>query len=368
MHDVMIVGAGPAGTAAAWDLLAAGCSVLLADKCDFPRKKACAGGITPKTLNLFRYDISPVIRRSCDRVRIGALGQKDFFIQGKGPLCHMTRREELDTFNLAQVIKLGARFEQIGPVSSVTESLSHVTVRTGGQQSGNGAGDGARYQARYLIGADGANSVIRRLILKHPKIMKSFAVEADVDIKNPMHQEMTFDFVPGLKGYYWVFPRDDHVNIGIYTLNGPKSNSMERLKRYALKRLGTHRLENIRGYPLGLGGYRHNPSARRVLLAGDAAGMCEPLLGEGLYGAVKSGQGAATAVIQALGGVTAGASGHYRTGLNRLKKDLLLYELSSRWFYRFPGMSLTLLSKPRIHQRFSHGFSDGLSLSQILKL
>ena len=74
LWDAMVVGAGPAGCAAAYDLAAAGQSVLLLDKRDFPRAKACAGGLTIKAVQALRYSIDPVVRKVIGRVRLEGEG------------------------------------------------------------------------------------------------------------------------------------------------------------------------------------------------------------------------------------------------------------------------------------------------------
>src|ERR1700761_5250273 len=70
LWDAMVVGAGPAGCAAAYDLAAAGLSVLLLDHKDFPRAKACAGGLTSKAVQALRYSIDPVVRKVIGRIRL----------------------------------------------------------------------------------------------------------------------------------------------------------------------------------------------------------------------------------------------------------------------------------------------------------
>ena len=91
MYDVIIIGAGPAGTAAGYHLARKGRSVLLLDRRTFPRKKACAGGVTPKAMALFDYDISHLVRRTCRKVKVTRPGKNAFFIKNTNPLCYITR-------------------------------------------------------------------------------------------------------------------------------------------------------------------------------------------------------------------------------------------------------------------------------------
>src|SRR6185312_7247951 len=100
-------------------------------------------------------------------------------------------------------------------------------------------------------------------------------------------------------GYGWLFPKGDHVNVGIYTSDSAVPLARESLLAYARRRLGTGKVEDIKGFPLGFGGRTYRPAHPRVILAGDAGGFAEPLLGEGLYNAVKTGLAAGDALAEA---------------------------------------------------------------------
>jgi geranylgeranyl reductase family protein len=354
--DVAVIGAGPAGTAAAYDLLAAGKRVLVVDKHQFPRKKACAGGITPKAYHLFRYDISSIVKRKCCRIRINpGLRKNPFVIENHQPLCYMTRREDMDLLAFHKIMEKGADFRVVKKIRSIVETSSGVTIHT----------DSGRFKAGHLIGADGANSSVRRLVSPGRVWQKQFAVEADVKIDTPRLCPMEFDFSISRNGYYWIFPRDDHVNIGRYSTDARPGFQIRQLAEYARKRFSTTRLEAIRGYPICTGGFKNRLDFKRILLAGDAAGLAEPLLGEGIFFAVKSGQLAARAILTSEPRqATAGKL--YQKLLKGVHADLRWADLGAGWFYRFPGISLKALSLPWIHQYLSRGYGDGKTIRQIL--
>jgi len=223
MFDVAVIGAGPAGTAAAFVLLEKGLKVLLLDKYEFPRKKPCAGGITPKGYHLFPYDISPVIKRECRTIKITPPGSTPFLIQDEKTLCHMTRREELDLFSLRQVMKKGAEFRVIKEIQSICEKADLVEIDAGRDS----------FKASYLIGADGANSIVRRFAAKDRFWRKQMAIEADVKLGRPEKYPMEFDFSRLKNGYFWIFPKDDHVNIGIYSFGSQAGLQTRQLFEYA---------------------------------------------------------------------------------------------------------------------------------------
>ena len=244
MYDVIIIGAGPAGTVAGYLLGRAGLSVLLLDRKNFPRKKACAGGITPKAMALFPFDISCLIRRTCREVKIIRPGNASFTVKAKDPLCYITKRMDLDAYSLEKAVQAGCRFRKIDWIIDLNQNNHGVSLTL----SCDGKTDIVR--AGHLIGADGANSKVRRLIGdQKSRIIKLPALEADVPVKNAGLHPMTFDFSRNIRGYYWIFPRKTHVNIGIFSAlpNGVMNRDL--LKNYAKDRLKTDILTDVRGYP-----------------------------------------------------------------------------------------------------------------------
>ena len=355
MFDIIVIGAGPAGTAAAFDLLTYGFKVLLVDKYPFPRKKACAGGITPKGYHLFRYDISSQVKRQCHAVKITPPSRNSFLIKDEKTLCYMTKREELDFFSLKMVMDKGAVFKVIKTIYSIEEGKNSIQINT----------SGGKFSARFLIGADGSNSRVRQLTATPRFYQKQFALEADVMLERPDKFHMEFDFSRMKKGYYWIFPKDDHVNIGIYSVNPDDKPKIKELEDFAGQRLNSSRLDRIKGYPLCTGGYQYQPYSNRVLLAGDAAGLTERLFGEGIYFAVKSGQDAALSIFQCAQRQGL-AIDLYLNKLKHIQADLSLHHYSAGWFYKFPWISLKALSVRPVNKPFAKGYAQGKTLSQIL--
>ncbi len=299
-YDVIIAGAGPAGTAAGFDLVSAGYAVLLLDRQRFPRKKACAGGLTSKAVAQYAYDISGLIERSCHEMVIHRPDGTSFVIRERRPLCHMTRRADLDQYCLNRFRSAGGQFRNVDRIRSMVQHDDSVTIHTS-----RGA-----FSARYLMGADGANSRIRAL-LNHKTLQtrpycihKIFGLEADVRVSRPEQVSMTLAFFQNQPGYYWIFPKKTHVNVGIFSRARTPMVSEKNLAAFAGRYLGTEHLSHVTGYPIGTGGgwLCGSPGAGRVLLAGDAAGFAESVFGEGICFAVTSGRAAATAVMGALTG------------------------------------------------------------------
>ncbi|WP_020589236.1 geranylgeranyl reductase family protein [Desulfobacter curvatus] len=366
MYDVIITGAGPAGTAAGYLLGRAGFSVLLLDRKTFPRKKACAGGITPKAMALFPFDISCFVRRTCREVKITRPGNASFIVKAKAPLCYITKRTDLDAYSLEKALQAGCRFSKIDRIIHLEQDDHGINLTF----SCDGKTDCVR--AGHLIGADGANSKIRRLVGgQWSSIIKLPALEADVPVKNAGRYPMEFDFSRDIQGYYWIFPRKTRVNIGIFSAlpNGTMNRTL--LKNYAGERFKTDALTDVKGYPIATSYGRAYLGTGRVLLAGDAAGLAEPLLGEGIYSALKSGILSARAIEHADGrkasARSADALGWYRQALGGLQLDLRLYRYCASILYRFQKWSLAAGSCSILQNCFSRGYSKGKALHEILR-
>jgi flavin-dependent dehydrogenase len=228
--------------------------------------------------------------------------------------------------------------------------------------------DGRRITAQYLIGADGANSIVRRLATKGTWFQRGFAIEGVVPYgvigREPL-AEFFFGYVAN--GYGWLFPKRDHVNVGVYTYDDNVSLSKDQLRAYALDRLGTGKVEHIAGYPLGFGGRRYAPTSDRVVLVGDAAGFAEPLLGEGIHNAVKSGQIAAKAIISVRDGTERDLRSAYRSGLRPVTNDVARCDdLARNFFYgNLDGIGFGALSFPISKAALMCGFAAGKTMYEI---
>ena len=207
MYDVIVVGGGPAGSSAAYALCQAGRRVLILEKETLPRYKTCGGGLSTRMLKkYFPYSFEPVIETRC-RTMSYALGRQVVQIPVPEGQLGLVMRDRFDDYLLSQS---GAEVRQGVEVRKVRELADRVEVEAAG---------GEILEARYLIGADGANSkVARSLGLRRGKRLVA-AIEVEVPLppngNNRIPAGPLFIFGEIGLGYLWIFPKAGHLSVGI---------------------------------------------------------------------------------------------------------------------------------------------------------
>lgn len=354
-YDAIVVGAGPSGCAAAYDLATAGYSVLLLDRHQFPRVKPCAGALTIKTVRALRFRVDPVVRAIADGIHVTRDLGDTSELRSKIPICLMTVRSEFDDFCLRKTIDAGAEFQVIDGLISFEEETDTVVLRT---RSGD-------FRAQFLIGADGANSKVRMLLGDQNWFRRGLAIEAHAPLHNDAKaMEIDFGVVP--RGYGWSFQKGDHLNVGLYTEAAGIKLTRAALAEYLKRKFACTEFDHFIGHYLGLGGLGYVPKQRRTFLVGDAAGLTDPLSGEGICNAVRSGQAAASAIISELrDGMDAREC--YRQALGGIHEDLQFCERATSKFYDRLGGSFSVLRMPGIKRALMNGYALGMTLSAIRK-
>jgi len=290
--DVAVVGAGPAGSTTAYRLARAGARVLLVDKACFPRDKPCGGGLTLRAVRELPFAVDAVVEDVVTRVEC-RLNYGRSFERGSRELCLMTQRRRLDHLLVERAAEAGADFRDGVRIDVESETCVRV--------------DGAPVEVRVLVGADGANGTTARTFGLGDEIVHGVALEGNVAHdhldKDRYAGRMVLEFgvVPG--GYAWVFPKGDHVNVGVggWASIGPRAREDLRVlcERHDID---PARVTDTRGHRLPM----RRPGARLVrtntLLVGDAAGLIDPVSGDGIYEALVSARLATTAILELLAG------------------------------------------------------------------
>lgn len=355
-YDVCVIGAGPAGCSAAYQLSQSGLSVLLIDKSEFPRVKPCAGGVTIKSIQALPYAITPVIRRICRNIVIGNGQTKKTMFSGKSPLCAMTIRSEFDTFCLQKTIERGVIFEVHSKIVSIETTDQHIEIKT----------SRSIIFAKYLLGADGVNSTVRKLTNVFSDIKKATAVEGKVYLSESQMPDLEIDFGYVKNGYGWIFPKHDHINIGLYSYNPEEKLGRSRLEEYTKAKFPGYYLKEIEGFQMGISTQKYIPKSSNIFLIGDAAGLVDSLLGEGIFNAIKSGQLVAEAIINATKDGSS-ALQNFSLQLEKLQKDLDICQNSADWFYNNLKKGYFALTTMPVKYCLLKGFASGLTFGQTKK-
>lgn len=301
--DVLIIGGGPAGASAAMTLARQGRHALLLDKAAFPRPKLCGGLLTRKSMLLLQrvFGLTPEQGLAEGVLDFQASGYQVFqrrrmlFQSPDGYPFHFVKRDVLDTHLLRQAQAAGVDVRENSEVCDVIPQQGRVTTR-----------HGQVLQAQVIIAADGANSIARRRSGFDPKAWKhnlAAAMEIHIPRKQlddpPDKPRVYTGFAGG--GYCWSFPNSDRVALGVCELVRSPTTLKHRFNDF-VQELGLEQggLPKPGAHPLPYGNYLKQPAHERVLLAGDAAGMVEPLFGEGMFFAMRSGELAAATVGEAL--------------------------------------------------------------------
>jgi geranylgeranyl reductase family protein len=349
--DAIVVGAGPAGSSAALDLAQSRARVLLVDRREFPRDKPCGGALTAKAWRAITVDLGAVIRHRTRHLVAGRLLERgrETLALSRAPTVAMTLRSELDEALRRAALAAGAEYRRIEALTAIETRDGAVVARTPG-------GD---LEAAALIGADGANSTVRRILSGGDDHLlgRGFAIEARVGRPAP-DDRVWFDFGVCALGYGWAFPKGDHWNVGLYSADARFVPGETQLRRYASARLGTTEITDLKGAPLTFGGHR-STSAPRVLLAGDAGGFAEITLGEGIYYAVSTGRLAARAILESRpDGAAPGPI--YDRLLAPVRRDLATAERLGMKFHRNVGLGYRVLLAAPIRHLLIKAFALGV--------
>jgi geranylgeranyl reductase family protein len=280
--DVAVIGAGPAGSTTAYRLAGAGARVLLLDRARFPRDKPCGGGLTLRAVKELPFSVEPVVEDVVRHVEC-RLNYGRSFVRGDRDLALMTQRRRLDQFLVERAVDAGAEF------------------RDGVK------GDPAALGARVIVAADGANGTATRALGLGGDIVHGVALEGNVAHTHVDAERyagrmvLEFGVVPG--GYGWVFPKGDHVNVGV----GGWHTIGTRAREYLGVLCERHGIDpgavtDTRGHRLPM----RRPGARlacgNALAVGDAAGLVDPVSGDGMYEAFVSSRLAAAGILDVLEG------------------------------------------------------------------
>ncbi|MDG2989333.1 geranylgeranyl reductase family protein [Candidatus Synechococcus calcipolaris G9] len=333
MYDCIIVGAGPAGGAAAYHLAKRGRSVLILEKEVFPRYKPCGGGVSPAIAPWFDFDFSPAISLKLRTLRYTWKFDDAVEVELETPEpIWLVRRDVFDHFLVQQAQAQGATLQDQTSVTAIEWLGDRWRVQTPQEP----------LEAQYLIGADGAKGMMAQWLgLREPKRRSAAALEAQPPLGHDQH--IHFEFGMTKNGYIWNFPKADGYSIGMGTFRGGDTHNFEKtLADYAQRfKLAPEQCRQY-DHPLCLWDGQHPLHSQNALLAGEAASLVDPFSAEGIRPAIYSGMQGAIAIDRALGGDINALEAYTAEMNNEWGTDMVWAQRLAGVFYRIPGVSYRL--------------------------
>ena len=339
-HDVIVVGAGPAGATLAYELGKRGIGVLVLEKEKLPRYKCCAGGVTSKAAKLLDFDISEVAEDIIYEISFTFNLGSPYLGHHSQPLIYTVMRDVFDYFLVQKARQLGAVLMDGQKVTQVEVRADRVEIATAD----------SIFRSRLVVGADGAYSIVARELGMGRSMEYLVGIESEIVVpeeelaKWKSRIQIDLGCIPG--GYAWVFPKRNHLSVGA----GCLASKARHLNRYHQKFLNS----------LGIGSYTIARSSShliptctkgnlvwqdKALLLGDAAGLADPLTGEGIYNAIQSAQLAAPVIENSLVSGKVGLQDYQQIVERKIMSELRIARTLSRNFVRFPRLAFGMFNQ-----------------------
>lgn len=325
----------------------AGLRVALIDKAAFPRDKLCGGGVTARAFSYAEqvfgdlpadlFHVSQTVRFSDGTETLARLEQT--------PPLYMTMRSGFDATLRARALAAGAQDFCGTRMTDCAPEAGRVTLASG-----------QHLTAPVVIGADGVHSAVARALFGRSFDPASigFALEAEVEGDPGAETELDMTALPW--GYGWDFPKAQGRTLGIGGVAVQDKDLRPRFEAWLRSRGVDPKTVKIKGHHLPSGASTARPGRGAVLLAGDAAGLVDPITGEGIGWAILSGQRAGEAAIAAVqAGAPSRAFEHYYRGMRPIRAELLRARLLAKMVYHplmQPRLLRALASSEHLQRRY----------------
>jgi geranylgeranyl reductase family protein len=309
MHDLLVIGGGPAGATCARRAAEKGLDVVLIEKAIHPREKPCGGALSPRAIDLLDFDISHLFEREYQAALVHTPAGKQTVLTRDGFKGYLIQRSKFDDFLLKKASEAGVEVIQGTEIVAIEQLRKSIRA----------LGIGESYKAHLLVGADGVNGITSknlRIRSKWDSDSVAVCIKAEVPMDpSDIEQLMTSDKGNGLTvldlffgrvewGYGWCFPLRESLNIGIGCRVDKAQglhNKWEGFISYVEK---TKRCKLVvtgkTSARVPTGGLTGRYVARRSMLIGDAAGLVSSASGEGISYAIESGILAADVAVDAV--------------------------------------------------------------------
>lgn len=294
--DVIVIGAGPSGSSAAYDLATAGLRVLLLEKREMPRDKLCGGAVSAVARSFLRFTIPPEYEEwQCYGARVH-YGEWTISMKLRERIAILVTRRHFDHFLVTQAQTKGTHLRYEKVLSVKVDTDDGVLVET----------EERTHRGKMAIIAAGASSnliaSVRRQDRNHEK---AIGLEQDFPVMTPdpyadLEGLIDIYFGVGEFGYGWVFHHGKYYNVGVGGLLSKMKDPKDIMRRFWIDRGFPPEEFNPKGHMIPCGGLQRVLTSKRLLLAGDSAGFVDPFYGEGIAYAIRSGQIAASVAADAV--------------------------------------------------------------------
>ena len=350
--DVVVVGAGPAGSTAARTAAASGARTLLIDRSAFPRYKTCGGGLLGVSRSLLPPAAEATVEAEVSRVVFTLRGRAPVVLTRDAPFLAMTRRESLDAALAQAAVEAGAEFRPGVALRSLRETDAGVVVGT----------TAGTLSALAVVGADGAGGRVGRYVGVTPaRVDLGLEEERVVPAGAPDRDLVRIDWGPGAGSYAWTFPKRRMDTVGVIEPRGNAVRTRAYLGAWASAQPAPEaEVERSSGH---LTQWREPGSPLRrgpILAAGDAAGLLEPWTREGISFALRSGAFAGAAAARfARSGDPLDLDAYAHDVARELEPEMRAGELLLTLFERRPAWVHGMLRRSRRARAFFVGFCAG---------
>jgi len=337
-YDSIVVGLGPAGATAVYEMSKRGYNILAFDKQKHPRYKPCGGGLSARIEKIIDSDFKNIVEREINKVNFVVRGAGEIHAVSKNTIVFMVMRNMFDNFLIEKARNLGAEIHETEKVVRLEERENYVVVVT----------EKNKYFSDFVIGADGISNTVANSIGLKPNKRNAVVIEAEIKVKEKLfkklNREMFFDFGYIPYGYAWIFPKAHHLSIGAggikKIIKNPKPYYLDFLSKYEIIDEIETKQEYIYTIPVFNG--KSKLTTSRTILIGDSAALVNPFLGEGIYYAIRSGQIAAE-VIDGVFNHRNKITAYQEYIEKEIYRDFEYSQKIGDFFYRFPKIGYKIL-------------------------